>query len=79
MSATRQSDHVNHRRSVELDEIRTDSLRSPEPTIENDNEATVTQYPQGLRLLLITIGLVLSIFTSAVSKLDLATATSLLT
>ncbi|KAF2631569.1 MFS gliotoxin efflux transporter glia [Macroventuria anomochaeta] len=64
MAAVRQAEDlsVDHH-SVELDTLRSD-----------ENEATTIQYPRGVRLLLITIGLILSIFLAALDATIISTA-----
>lgn len=46
----------------------------PEPVPDRDSETASIQYPRGIRLSLITIGLVLCIFTSALDATIISTA-----
>ncbi|KAH6643723.1 MFS gliotoxin efflux transporter glia [Boeremia exigua] len=74
--ATQQADFTTDRHPVELDTRRPDGTQKlePPPNPSHEDEATAIQYPRGIRLLLITVGLVLSIFTSALDSTIISTA-----
>jgi MFS family permease len=75
MSAVRQVEgRSSGHHSVELSTLQPDGLQEAVPTLESENAAPATQYPRGIRLLLITIGLVLSIFLAALDSTIIATA-----
>lgn len=69
LAGTRSSDHV-----IQLDFVRSDDMRDPLSTPGHEINAPTSQYPRGVRLLLITLGLVLSIFLSALDSTIIATA-----
>lgn len=75
MAAVSRQEHITvNRSSVELEVLQSNGVQSDEPTFEHRNEATPTQYPRGVRLLLISVGLILSIFTSALDATIISTA-----
>lgn len=62
------------RQSVELDVLRPRESQERGSTNEREIETPEIVYPRGVRLLLITVGLVLSIFTSALDSTIISTA-----
>lgn len=67
-------DRTGSRPSVELDVLRPGSIQDAASTLEHENTAPTQQYPYGKRLLLITVGLVLSIFLVALDATIITTA-----
>lgn len=59
---------------MQLDVLQSDHAQGVASRLEPDNAVPVPHYPRGVRLLLITIGLVLSIFLSALDSTIIATA-----
>lgn len=75
MAAVRQAEGRSaDRQSVELDVLQSDNLQERESAAERETETPEIENPRGVRLLLITIGLVLSIFTSALDTTIISTA-----
>ena len=71
MAAVDQQHSPADQHSVELEVLRSGHVQNDSPA---PSEATPTQYPRGIRLVLITIGLILSIFTSALDTTIISTA-----
>jgi hypothetical protein len=71
MAAVDQQGSPADQHSVELQVLRPDPVQDDDPA---PSEATPAQYPRGIRLVLITIGLILSIFTSALDTTIISTA-----
>lgn len=74
MSAEVQAQRRSSNLAIELDIVASNDLREIVPTTEHGNPVEAQQYPRGVRLLLITIGLVLSIFLAALDSTIIATA-----
>ncbi|KZM22409.1 transmembrane transport [Ascochyta rabiei] len=75
MSATRHAGyHSGGRRSTELDVFSPNDAPDRASTLQPESETPTSQYPRGIRLILITVGLVLSIFLSALDSTIIATA-----
>ncbi|KAJ4362834.1 hypothetical protein N0V95_001208 [Ascochyta clinopodiicola] len=74
MSAARQAGDHSGRHSTELDVFAPDGASERASSLGPENETSTAQYPRGIRLLLITVGLVLSIFLSALDSTIIATA-----
>jgi MFS family permease len=75
MSTVRQAEgRPADQQSVELDVIQSNSQRESETVAAPNTDTPVVEYPRGVRLFLITVGLVLSIFTSALDSTIISTA-----
>jgi MFS family permease len=74
MSAAKQAGNRSGDHTVELDLLRSNDVQDIVPTIEPEIPALIPQYPRGIRLVLITVGLILSIFLSALDSTIIATA-----
>lgn len=74
MSAVKKARDRSGSHPIELDELRFHDVPNNAPTLEPESTPPTQQYPRGMRLFLITIGLVLSIFLSALDSTIIATA-----
>jgi MFS family permease len=74
MAAVQQTRDYSNDDPVELDELRMHNTPDNAPTPKPQNAIATPQQPRGIRLVLVTTGLILSIFLSALDSTIIATA-----